>query len=108
MVYGEMSEKIRKRRLNVLTFRQMKNTDFDQHNDRSDALWHAHVGDKFNSIDDQYDYWYALFESIAQDHAPLRGNGCPEPLVKTTEGDKRFVHLHCTTLRNTVRALGVN
>ena len=39
---------------------------------------------------------------------PLRGNWCPEPLVKTTEGDKRFVHLHCTTLRNTVTALGVN
>ena len=22
--------------------------------------------------DDQYDYWYALFGSIAQDHAPLK------------------------------------
>jgi len=33
---------------------------------------------------------------------------CPEPLVKMTEGDKRLVHLHCTTLRNTVTALGVN
>ena len=33
MVYGEMSEKIRKGRPKVLTFRQMKNTDFGQLND---------------------------------------------------------------------------
>ena len=33
MVYWEMSEKIRKRRPRLLTFRRMKYTDFDQLND---------------------------------------------------------------------------
>ena len=30
------------------------------------------MGDKFHNIDDQYDYRYALFESMAKDHARLK------------------------------------
>ena len=83
MVYGEMSEKIRKCRPKVLAFRQMKNTDFDQLNDLrrctvACTCGHAHVGDKFNNIDDQNDHWYALFESIARNHTPLKRKRVPD------------------------------
>ena len=34
------------------------------------APWH--VGEIFDSIDDKYDYWNGLFESIVEDYAPIK------------------------------------
>ena len=70
MVYGEMNVKVHKHRTKIITYRQMKNTDFDQLNhDLQEAPWQ--VGDIFNDVDDKYDYWNALFESTVNVHAPL-------------------------------------
>lgn len=71
MVYGEMNENVRKHRTKVITYRQMKNTDFDQLNhDHQEAPWH--VGDIFTDVDDKYDYWKAFFEITVNVHVPTK------------------------------------
>ena len=56
--------------LGMNTFRQMKNTNFELLNrDLSYAPWH--VGHIFTDIDDKYDYWKCLFDSVVDDHAPI-------------------------------------
>ena len=71
MVYGEMIEKIRKNRTNLLTYRQMKKTDFDQLNRNiQEAPWQ--VGDIFTDVDDKYNYWNALFKSTVNEYAPIK------------------------------------
>ena len=75
MVYGEMNEKVHKHKTKVITYRQMKNTDFDQLNhDLQEAPWH--VGDIFTDVDDKFDYWNALFESTVNVHAPTKRKTC--------------------------------
>ena len=70
MIYGEMSEKIQKHRPKTITFRQMKNTNFELLNrDLSYAPWHVkHI---FTDIDDKYDCWKGLVDSVVDDHAPI-------------------------------------
>lgn len=64
MVYGGLRTK-------VVTYRQMKNTDFDQLNhDLQEAPWH--VGDIFTDVDDKYDYWNAFFESTVNVLVPTK------------------------------------
>ena len=71
MIYGEMIEKVRKHRPKKITFRQTKNTNFELLNQELlNAPWH--VGDIFSSVDDKYDYWNGLFESVVNLHAPLK------------------------------------
>ena len=73
LVFGEMTETVHKHKTRTITFRQTKNTNFEQLNrDLNDAPWH--VGDIFCSADDQYDYWKGLFESIVDKHLLLKGN----------------------------------
>ena len=57
------------------TFRQMKNTNFELLNrDLSYAPWH--VGHIFTDIDDKYDYWKCLFDSVqGRRHRGLGGWG---------------------------------
>ena len=71
MVYGEMTEKVKKPTTKALVHRQTKTTDFDNFSkDLLDAPWH--VGEIFDDLDDAYDYWRNLFDSIANEHAPMR------------------------------------
>ena len=71
MIYGEMTEKVKKHTTKTLVHRQTKTTDFDNFNkDLLDAPWH--VGEIFDDLDDAYDYWRNLFDSIANEHAPMR------------------------------------
>lgn len=49
----------------------MKYTDFKQLNRHLlDALWH--VSAIVVDIDDEYDYWGGLLESVLNEHAPLK------------------------------------
>ncbi|PFX24171.1 hypothetical protein AWC38_SpisGene11235 [Stylophora pistillata] len=71
MVYGEMKEKVHKHRTKVTTYRQTRNTDFQQLNhELLEAPWH--VGEIFTDVDDKYEYWTALFECTVNAHAPIK------------------------------------
>ncbi|PFX14361.1 hypothetical protein AWC38_SpisGene21486 [Stylophora pistillata] len=71
MVYGEMKEKVHKHRTKVTTYRQTRNTDFQQLNhELLEAPWH--VGEIFTDVDDKYEYWTALFECTLNAHAPIK------------------------------------
>ena len=70
-VYGVMTEKVRKHRQKIITFRSVKNTDYKRlDQDLFYAPWH--VAEMFNDIDDKYDYWNGLFDSILNEHTPIR------------------------------------
>ena len=69
MIYGEMTEKVKKHTSKTLVHLQTKTTDFDNFNkDLIDAPWH--VGEIFD-LDDAYDYWRNRFDSIANKHATM-------------------------------------
>lgn len=71
MIYEEPMEKGRKRQTKTITFRQTKDTDFEElHRDLNNALWP--VGDILGNSSGKYDYRLALFESIVDKHAPMR------------------------------------
>lgn len=68
LIYGQKTDIVCKHKPKTITFRQTKNTDFELFNqDLINAPWH--VGDIFNCVDDKYDYWRGLFESVANQHA---------------------------------------
>ena len=55
MIYGKMTEKVKKHATKTLVHRQTKTTDFENFNkDLLDAPWH--VGEIFDDLDDAYDY----------------------------------------------------
>ena len=55
-----MTEKVHKHRPKTISYRSVKNTDFDQLNqDLLHAPWH--VAEIFSDVDDKYDYWNGLF-----------------------------------------------
>ena len=55
----------------TITFKQTKNTDFKLCNqDLINEPWH--VGNIFTCVDDKYDYWRGLSESVANQHARLK------------------------------------
>ena len=71
MLYGQLTEKVRRHKTKTITFRQTKKTDFEELNrDLIEAPWD--VGDIFSNSGEKYDYWKALFESIVDKHAPMR------------------------------------
>ncbi|CAB4025980.1 Hypothetical predicted protein, partial [Paramuricea clavata] len=64
-------ENVCKYKSKVITFRSLKNIDLEQLNqDLMHAPWH--VAGIFNEVDDKYDYWSSLFESLVDRHAPLK------------------------------------
>ena len=64
MIYGEMTKKVKKHTTKTLVTRQTKTTNFDKFiEDLLDAPWH--VGEIFDDLDDAYDFWRNLFDSIA-------------------------------------------
>ena len=96
IIYGEMTEKVKKHSTKTLVHRQTsKATDFYKFNkDLLDAPWH--VGEIFDDLDDAYDYWRNLFDSIENEHAPMRKKWVREKDVgfmskewKTTIKNKR-------------------
>lgn len=71
MIYEDQTEKVRKSKTKMITFRQTKYTDFEELNrDLSDTPWP--VGDIFGNSSEKYDYQMALFESIVDKHTPIR------------------------------------
>ena len=51
MIYGEITEKVKKHTTKTLVHRQIKTTEFDNFNkDLLDVPWH--VGEMFNDLDD--------------------------------------------------------
>ena len=71
LIYGIMSQKIRKHEPKVIIFRSIKNTNQERLNqDLLEAPWH--VAEVFDDIDDKYVYWNGLLESVLNEHVPLR------------------------------------
>ena len=71
MVYGIMRDKVCKHQPQIITYRSTKNIDNALLNqDLITAPWH--VASIFDDIDDKYDYWNGLFESIVNEHAPIK------------------------------------
>ena len=90
MIYGEMTEKVKKHTTKTLVHRQTKTTDFDNFNkDLLDAPWH--VGEIFDDLDDAYDYWRNLFDSIANEHAPMRKKRVREREISCLKNGKRLL-----------------
>ena len=59
MIYKELTEKVRKRKTKMITFRQTKNIDIKELNrDLNDAPWP--VGDIFGNSNEKYDYGIIL------------------------------------------------
>ena len=71
LIYGEMTDEVCKHSPKTITFRQTKITDFELFNeDQINAP--CHVSDIFTCAGDKYDYWRGLFESVANQHAPIK------------------------------------
>ena len=71
LIFGEMVEKVCKRKARVIESRYTKDTDFELLNkDLLDAPWH--VGEIFNDVDDMFDFWTGLTEFVIDVHAPIR------------------------------------
>ena len=71
MVCGIMRDKVCKHQPKIITYRSTKNIDNALLNqDLITAPWH--VASIFDDIDDKYDYWNGLFESIVNEHAPIK------------------------------------
>ena len=55
----------------IITFRSLVNVDMDLLNENlATAPWS--VGEIFDSPDDQYELWFALFETALEELAPRR------------------------------------
>jgi len=71
LVYGLMNTSAIQHSSKVISFRSFKNMDEDKfRNDLISAPWH--VGEVFDTVDDQYLYWNSLFNDILEQHAPLK------------------------------------
>ena len=69
LIYGFMKEKAKPQKGRVIKFRSMKNFDEKQYKeDLSQAPWH--VGEIFDTIDEQAGFWESLFSSIVNKHLP--------------------------------------
>ena len=70
-VYGVMPTRAKYLPTKVISFRSFKNLHEEEFMfDLSSAPWH--VGDIFDSLDDQYSYWNLLMNQVLDDHVPLR------------------------------------
>ena len=71
MVYGVMNEKAIHYSTKVISCRNFKNVNEGKLlQNLSFSPWH--VGEIFESIDDQYFYWNLLVDDVLQEHVPLR------------------------------------
>jgi hypothetical protein len=71
MVYGIMKESGAYHANEVISFRSYKNMNTDMFlQDIISAPWH--VAEIFETLDEQYEYWTMLYESIVDDHAPKK------------------------------------
>ena len=71
MVYVSLKERAVQQRNRILKVRSYKN--FNEEKFKEDlkmAPWQ--VGEIFESVDDQYEYWEALLDKIVDDHVPTR------------------------------------
>jgi len=70
-VYGVMTTRAKHLPTKVISFRSFKSFNEEEFMfDLSTAPWH--VGDVFDSLDDQYSYWNLLMNQVLDDHVPLR------------------------------------
>ena len=67
-MYGLLTKAGHQQKRKIITFRSPKNVEMDLLNHLATAPWS--VGEIFDSPDDQYDFWYALFESVLGEHVP--------------------------------------
>ena len=66
-----MESKISKHRKKVITFRSMKSLDVEMFNEElTNAPWW--VMNIFDTMEDKWNYWKALFNSILETHTPMR------------------------------------
>ena len=71
LIYGLLTKAVYQHKRKIITFRSLKDVDMDLLNQNlATAPWS--VGEIFDSPDDQYDFWFALFESILDEHAPRK------------------------------------
>ena len=71
IIYGLMKDKVYQHQRKVVTFRSIKALDAEKFNeDLKSAPWN--VMDTFDTLDDKYNYWESLFNSIAEKHMPTK------------------------------------
>ncbi|KAL9964953.1 hypothetical protein ACROYT_G028670 [Oculina patagonica] len=71
LIYGILKQSVLQHRRKTITFKSLKNVDVDQLNeDLASAPWI--VGETFDAIEDQYDAWKTIFESVLDKHMPKK------------------------------------
>lgn len=72
MVYWLLTERAKHHQRKVVTFRDFKNLNVES---RRETLSTAprHVGEMLDSVDDSYDCWSALLNTILDEHMPVKG-----------------------------------
>lgn len=66
-----MSKTVNRYQTKVISFRSHKTLDAEKLNhDLETAPWH--VGEIFDTIDDQYSYWNMLYKDVVEEHLPLK------------------------------------
>ena len=68
LIYGIMEESVNQYKPKTILFRSMKKLDVKEFNeDIHNAPWS--VGETYDTLDDQYDYWETLLATIMDEHA---------------------------------------
>ena len=63
LVYGLLTKTVYQHKRRIITFRSLKNVHMDLLNENlATAPWS--VGEIFDSPDDQYEFWFALFKAF--------------------------------------------
>jgi len=71
LVYGILSHFVSRHKKKTITFRSLKNADFDELNkDLACAPWN--IVEMYDSVDEQYDTWKTIFESVLDKHMPKK------------------------------------
>lgn len=71
LVYGVMKDKVFQHQRKVTTFRSTKALDTEKMNeDLKAAPWNAM--DTFDALEDKYEYWKSLFNSVVEEHLPTK------------------------------------
>ena len=71
MIFSLMTKKNRTCKKKIITFRRKKNPNIEVLiQDLEQAPWH--VGEIFESVDDQYFYWQNQLNGIIEDHMPWK------------------------------------
>lgn len=71
LIYGIMKDKVFQHQRKVITFRSTKALDVEKFNeDLKAAPWN--VMDTFDTLEDKYEYWKSLFNSVVEEHMPTK------------------------------------